>query len=490
MSRDDLVEVPEYALGEERIAFGLTAPQLGILVGAALLAAALNLLPLWAPAKLLFIVLVAGPAAAAAVLPIRGEPAYRWLLRAVRYWRAPKVWRPVVVDETATAEDAGKRPVSGDMEDGPMPVDVGGPVRGVNASSTAEAGAVESGPDNGGAAARTPAAGGPSGAEEREGMDGKVVRLHPEQPDLTEDDSDQAALGEQQPASPPLPYVFPIPRLVCLLSFAGGVGKTTLAVELATYLAAKARYRDPDERAHAVEVLLVDASRLAPAVGLRLGLSPRTLSEAWRWVDRHDAGAVAATIRPVRDHLSLLSLAPAANYLAAEPSWLPEAEFTPGAAAAVIDAARRAGSVLAIADLGTRIEAGHARLIDEAQLVVGVVRPTVESLPDLYRLSEWLRRAGAGNRLAFVANQCADAAEAASIAREVGAPLLAALPVSPAAAAAGERGDAGWPHDAAFAAGLDRLATALWPLGTAGAERLGLARLALHRLGGMLRRSG
>jgi hypothetical protein len=156
----------------------------------------------------------------------------------------------------------------------------------------------------------------------------------------------------------------------------------------------------------------------------------------------------------------------------------------------VIEAARWAGSILAIADLGTRIEAGHAGLIDEAQLVIGVARPTVESLPDLYRLSEWLRRASAGNRLAFVVNQCTDAAEAASIAREGGAPLLAALPVSPAAAAAGERGEPGWPHDAAFAAGLERLTTALWPLGTAGAERPGLARLALHRLGGMLRRSG
>ena len=122
-----------------------------------------------------------------------------------------------------------------------------------------------------------------------------MVRLHPEQPDATGVDSDLASLGEvQQPPSPPLPYVFPIPRLVCLLSFAGGVGKTSLAVELATYLAAKARYRDADERAHAVEVLLIDASRLAPAVGLRLGLSPRTLSEAWRWVDRHEASAVAA----------------------------------------------------------------------------------------------------------------------------------------------------------------------------------------------------
>jgi hypothetical protein len=493
MSRDDLVDVPEYALGEERIAFGLTAPQLAILVGVGLLAALLNLLPLWAPAKLGLIALVAGPAAMSAVLQIRGEPAYRWLLRAVRYWRAPKVWRPVVIDEA----EASKRPVSGDVEDGPMAAEApaAGPVPAGTASGVADPGRAGPAPHNEQAATSTLAAPSPPeetpAPEEQGDMDGKVVRLHPEQPDPTEVDSDLASLGEeQQPPSPPLPYVFPIPRLVCLLSFTGGVGKTSLAVELATYLAARARYRGVDGEAHGVEVLLIDAARLAPAVGLRLGLSARALAEAWRWVDRRDPGAVAATIRPVRDHLSLLSVAPDPSFLGAEPGGPPEAEFSSSAADVHIEAAKRAGAVLAIADLGTRFEAGHVRLIEHAELVIGVVRPTVESLPDLYRLSEWLRRAGPGRKLAFAANQCAEDAEVASIAREVGAPLLGAIPTSDALARAGERGEAGWPHDPALAAALEHLAGALWPLGTSAHERVGLARLALSRLGGVLRRSG
>jgi Mrp family chromosome partitioning ATPase len=491
MSRDDLVDVPEYALGEERIAFGLTAPQLAVLVGAGLLAAFLNLLPLWAPAKLGLIALIVGPAAFGAVLQIRGEPAYRWLLRAVRYWRSPKVWRPVVVDDAESSKPA----VSGAVEDGPMPSTSGGPVRAVNAFGPPEEGAVEPGPDNGDAAASELAAPSPPAnhpaPEERGDMDGKVVRLHPERPDLTEGDSDLAPHGEeQQPPSPPLPYVFPIPRLVCLLSFAGGVGKTSLAVELATYLATNARYRVADGTAHGVEVLLIDAARLAPAAGLRLGLSARALSEAWRWVDRRDADAVAGTIREVRDHLSLLTLAPDPTFLGAEPGGPPEAEFTASHANAIVDAARRAGSVLAIADLGTRFEPGHVRLIEQAELVVGVSRPTVESLPDLYRLSEWLRRVGVGRKVGFVANQCADDAEVASIAREVGAPLLGTIPTSAALARAGERGEAGWPHDPVLATGIARLAGALWPLGVSTATRRSLARLALDRLGGVLRRSG
>lgn len=489
MSRDELVEVPEYALGEERIAFGLTAPQLAILVIAGLLAAALNLLPLSAPAKLGLIVLVAGPAALAAILQIRGEPAYRWLLRGVRYWRAPKRWRPVIVESA----EANKQLVSGDVEDGvAMPASVSA-VRTVTASEGVEGGGVASGVDNRPAAAVSAAPSppeAPPAIEEQGDMDGKLIQLHPREPDLSEDDSDAASRGEKRSSSPPLPYVFPFPRIVCLLSFAGGVGKTTLAVELAMYLAAHGRYRGADGAAHALDVLLIDAARVAPAVGLRLGLSPRALSEAWRWVDRGDAGAVAATIRPVGDHLSLLTLAPDPSHLVAEPSWPPEAEFSPDAAMAVIEAARRAGSVLTIVDLGgPRFEAGHVRLIEEAELVLGVVRPTVESLPDLYRLGEWLRRAGAGRKLAFATNQCDDDAEVASIAREVGAPLLGTVPTSAALARAGERGEAGWLHDPALAASLERLAGALWPLGASARERHGLARLAL-RLGGVLRRSG
>ena len=497
---DDLVEVPEYALGEERIAFGLTAPQLAILVAAGLLVAALNLLPLWAPLKVLLILAVAGPPAVAAVLTIRGEPAYRWSLRAVRYWRSPKLWRPAVV--TPEPEQIASKPaVSGDVEDADDRARDAGPmVREVNTSDRLETGEVRSGTDNAGTATSTlaapspplsPAPRGPSAPEERGGMDGsKVIRLHPEQLDPTEVEPDLAPTGEQQTPSPPLPYVFPLPRLVCLLSFAGGVGKTTLAVELATYLAAHAGSRGADDKPHPVEVLLIDAGRLAPAVGLRLGLSARSLSEAWRWVDRGKAAAVAETIRPVREHLSLLTIPPDPTFLGDEPGGPPEAEFTSSHAAVLVDAARHAGAVLAIADLGTRLEPGHVRLIEEAELVVGVVRPTVESLPDLYRLSEWLRRAHVGRKLAFAANQCADDSEVRTIAREVGAPLVGTIPASSALALAGERGEAGWPQDPLLAASLERLAGALWPMGARSQRRVGIARLAWSRLGAFMRRSG
>lgn len=60
------VEVPENAVRDEPIAFGLTGVQLGICGIAVLVAAALNLLPIWEPIRIVLIVVGAGPIALAA----------------------------------------------------------------------------------------------------------------------------------------------------------------------------------------------------------------------------------------------------------------------------------------------------------------------------------------------------------------------------------------------------------------------------------------
>ena len=45
----DQVEVPENAIRDDPIAFGLTAPQIGLAGAAAAVAFVLNLLPIWLP---------------------------------------------------------------------------------------------------------------------------------------------------------------------------------------------------------------------------------------------------------------------------------------------------------------------------------------------------------------------------------------------------------------------------------------------------------
>ncbi len=92
MNDRGLVDVPENAIRDEPIAFGLTGIQLGICGCGVLLAAVVNLLPVWEVLRVLLVLLLAGPVFVAAALPVRGEPAYRWLVRAVRYRRGRRVW--------------------------------------------------------------------------------------------------------------------------------------------------------------------------------------------------------------------------------------------------------------------------------------------------------------------------------------------------------------------------------------------------------------
>ena len=75
MNERGLVEVPENAVRDEPIAFGLTGVQLGICGIAVLVAAALNLLPIWEPLRIALILVVAGPIAIGAALPIQGDAA-------------------------------------------------------------------------------------------------------------------------------------------------------------------------------------------------------------------------------------------------------------------------------------------------------------------------------------------------------------------------------------------------------------------------------
>ena len=96
MNERGLVEVPENAVRDEPIAFGLTAVQLGICAVAVVVAAVFNLLPIWEPIRLVLVLIGAGPIALAAALPVRGDPAYRWIVRAVRHRHGRRVWRAVL----------------------------------------------------------------------------------------------------------------------------------------------------------------------------------------------------------------------------------------------------------------------------------------------------------------------------------------------------------------------------------------------------------
>lgn len=109
-------------------------------------------------------------------------------------------------------------------------------------------------------------------------------------------------------------------------------------------------------------------------------------------------------------------------------------------------------------------EDGHRQLIDQADLVLGVVRPTIESLPDVFRLASVLRGQGMGRKLAMVANHADDDTEIGRIAREVGVPLVGRVSPNQAFTNAADRGEPAWSAAPAVASDIAGIARAAWPL--------------------------
>ena len=420
MNERGLVEVPENAVRDEPIAFGLTAVQLGICAMAVLVAAILNVLPIWEPIRLVLVLVGAGPIAIAAALPVRGEPAYRWIVRGVRYRRDSRCWN-------ATLESPDKSQLSG--LDDTAEAEVYPPMTESTVPKTVEE--REAPP-------ATPAAPSPRA---------RLRLVGSERPDLESD------------PPPPVPHLLGRLHVVCLLSFAGGVGKTTLAVEAATLVGSRARYRTLDGEERPVRVLLLDAARTNPAAHLRLGLDPAQVSRLLTRYDWPDSLTFEKRAVETRFGVSLLSL----PQLPLQ-GLGPELPFGPIEAAGILDAAEQAGFQLVVVDLGTQLEDGHRHLIGQADVVLGVVTPRVEALPDVLRITSYVRALGAGRKLGLVANEASDEGSLPTLADGEQVPIVATVPRLEAFDAAGDRGVPAWTDDPDAEHVLRPLATAAWPL--------------------------
>ena len=437
MNERGLVEVPENAVRDEPIAFGLTGVQLGICGIAVLVAAIVNLLPVWEPIRLVLIVLGAGPVFVAAALPIRGEPAYRWLVRGVRHLRSRRVWRAELeapdkpqiseVDETARIELPEPA-----MPEPPVPL----------------------------------------ATEEREAPPA-IPAASPAGPRLRVVGYERDAEAEPEPASP-VPHLLGGLHVVCFMSFAGGVGKTTLAVEAASLICSRARYRTLDRETRPLRVLLLDAARMSPAAALRLGLDPDTVSRLNTRYDWPDPVTFEKRAVETRYGVTLLALPQLPMQ-----GLGPDLPFGPIEAAGVLDAAEQAGFQLVVVDLGQTLEEGHRHLISQAASVLGVVTPRVEALPDVIRITSYVRASGAGRKLAFIANRATDEGSLPALADEEQVPIVATIPDLPAFDAAGDRGVPAWTDDAEVEEVLRPLATAVWSLFP------GVPSSSEHRFGGL-----
>jgi cellulose biosynthesis protein BcsQ len=442
----DQVEVPENAIRDDPIAFGLTAPQLGLAGAAAAVAFVLNLLPIWLPLRLGLAILTAAPIFGVAVLSIRGEPGYRWLLRFVRFARSERHW---FVPSAATADSTTAK---SDPSDAPNLPERLAPL---NTDQAAALSVPEDAPDT------DPAALPGEGST----MSDKPVRLRLVAGDTAEQpDSDDRPPVSTLPDGSSLPHLLRGLRLVCFLSFAGGVGKTTLAVETASLVGSIGRYVAGDGSEASVRVLLLDAARFAPAAAIRLGVPPLERSTAWTPDAWREPDIARRFVVPTRHGVEVLTL-PQHPRMSGRDALFenPDNEFLASGAQTLLDAAHSSDTALLVADLGFALDDGHRYLIEQADLVLGVVRPTTESLADAYRLAAMVRGLHMGRKLALVANQADDDREAGQIARDAGLELLATIPRHPAFDLAAESGVPAWRTRPELRAALVPLARIVWP---------------------------
>ena len=138
--------------------------------------------------------------------------------------------------------------------------------------------------------------------------------------------------------------------------------------------------------------------------------------------------------------------------------------FGASQAGELVEGAQRAGYHLLVIDLGSLLEEGHRELIDQADLVLGVVRPTLESLPDVFRLATVLRAQGMGRKLTLVASGADDDTEIRRLAREADVPVLGCIRADPVFTLAADRGEPAWTMAPDLWNDLAPVARAAWPL--------------------------
>ena len=302
--------------------------------------------------------------------------------------------------------------------------------------------------------------------------DGQLLRPH----SLRQEDGDSGdppiELAPDRRERYPVPHLLPGLRMAAFTSFAGGVGKTTLAVEASTMIAARARYRTLDGDELPLRVLLLDASRVtAGAAGIRLGLDGEALSRASNPVHWRQPRAVEDLVARPRSGVDVAIVPAHPMTLGSELQPEPERDlFRADHIDDFLGGAQEEGYQLLVVDLGSHLEDGHRHLVDRADLVLGVIRPTLESLPDVHRLANVTRGMGAGRKLTLVANLADDDTAVRAHAHDYGLPLAGAVPINPAFVAACERGEPAWTLDPAIETAMRGVAATVWPLLTDGAS--------------------
>ena len=200
-------------------------------------------------------------------------------------------------------------------------------------------------------------------------------------------------------------------RRVVFYSLKGGTGRTTLATEVAAWLAARGG-----------DCVLVDCDLRSPSVAGRLGMAqPGVLEYA---VSPPDDRRVDEFLAQHTSGLRVL-LGPARP---ADPAW----PVTPAVLREVLRELDLGGAATVVVDVSTELTDLTRAALRAADDVMVVVVPTSTGIQDAYRTTEQLRRLGLGERLRYVVNRSRRAVDVSVAMHDLGGDVLAEIPEDPA----------------------------------------------------------
>ena len=200
-------------------------------------------------------------------------------------------------------------------------------------------------------------------------------------------------------------------HVIVFFSLNGGTGRTTLAVELASLLAA----RSAAARAaggSADGVALFDLAKRSPAVALRLGL-PLPLART--------QPALAPAAGLVRHGNGLLV---SAGPFAA-------GSDAPGAVDQAVSAAAANGCAVVILDIDCDSGAVCRAALERSDRVMVTITGDAGGVIDAYRSTALLRRLGLRDRIDYVVNRCRARLDLTEVMGDLGGRVLAQVPEHP-----------------------------------------------------------
>jgi pilus assembly protein CpaE len=187
---------------------------------------------------------------------------------------------------------------------------------------------------------------------------------------------------------------------IAVFSLKGGVGKTTLATEVAVHLARRGRFRSrADAAPEPLRVALLDLDLGSANVSMKLGLTHPTLWDLVLDPDPDSERIEECLVHHDESGLRVL-LGPPRAIAAGETRALAMQRV-----AQVLNHLEEGGYHFVFLDLSSDIDGLTTYALEAAHQVYYVMTPTASGVQDTYRGVETLRRLGHRRKLRFVLNQ-------------------------------------------------------------------------------------